>query len=94
VRLTGYPDGADDPLTCLGTMTRRADGQLRVACTGYAPGTSGTPWLTDFDRDAHAWTVVGVIGGYQLGGDTDDVSYSPYFGADVQHLYQQALQAS
>jgi hypothetical protein len=35
-----------------------------------------------------------VIGGYQLGGDTDDVSYSPYFGADVQHLYQQALQAS
>jgi len=94
VRLTGYPDGADDPLTCLGTMTRRADGQLRVACTGYAPGTSGTPWLTDFDRDAQTWTVVGVIGGYQLGGDTDDVSYSPYFGADVQHLYQQALQAA
>ena len=94
VRLTGYPDGADDPLTCLGTMTRRADGQLRVTCTGYTAGTSGTPWLTDFDRDSHAWTVVGVIGGFQEGGDTDDVSYSPYFGADVQHLYQQALQAA
>jgi V8-like Glu-specific endopeptidase len=94
VRLIGYPDGADDPLSCLGTMTRRGDGQLRVACTGYAPGTSGTPWLTDFDRDSHTWTVVGVIGGYQEGGDTDDVSYSPYFGTDVQHLYQQALQAT
>ena len=35
-----------------------------------------------------------MIGGYQLGGDTDDVSYSPYFGADVQHLYRQALQTT
>ena len=92
VRLTGYPDGADDPLTCLGTMTRRADGQLRVACTGYAAGTSGTPWLTDFDPGTHTWAVVGVIGGFQQGGDTDDVSYSPYFGPDVRHLYQQAVQ--
>jgi hypothetical protein len=91
VRLTGYPDGADDPLTCHGTMSRRADGQLRVACTGYAPGTSGTPWLTDFDPATHTWAVVGVIGGYQEGGDTDDVSYSPYFGPAVQHLYAQAL---
>jgi V8-like Glu-specific endopeptidase len=94
VRLTGYPDGADDPLTCLGTMSRRADGQLRVACTGYAPGTSGTPWLTDYAPDTHTWTVVGVIGGFQQGGDTDDVSYSPYFGPDVQHLYQQAVQGA
>ena len=94
VRLTGYPDGADDPLTCLGTMTRRDDGQLRVECTGYAPGTSGTPWLTDFDPVTRTWAVVGVIGGYQQGGDTDDVSYSPYFGADVQHLYQQAVQGA
>ena len=95
VRLTGYPDGADDPLTCLGTMTQRDDGQLRVECTGYAPGTSGTPWLTDFDPvSPRTWAVVGVIGGYQLGGDTDDVSYSPYFGPDVQHLYQQAVQGA
>jgi hypothetical protein len=94
VRLTGYPDGDDDPLTCLGTMTQRADGQLRVACTGYASGTSGTPWLTDFDPDTDTWAVVGVIGGYQQGGDTDDVSYSPYFGVDVQYLYQQAVQAA
>jgi V8-like Glu-specific endopeptidase len=94
VRLTGYPDGDDDPLTYLGTMTQRADGQLRVACTGYASGTSGTPWLTDFDPDTDTWAVVGVIGGYQQGGDTDDVSYSPYFGVDVQYLYQQAVQAA
>jgi hypothetical protein len=38
--------------------------------------------------------VVGVIGGYQQGGDSDDVSYSPYFGPDVQQLYQQAVQGA
>jgi V8-like Glu-specific endopeptidase len=94
VRLTGYPDGSDDPLTCLGTMTQRDDGQLRVECTGYKPGTSGTPWLTDFDPATRTWAVVGVIGGYEQGGDTDDVSYSPYFGPDVQRLYQQAVQGA
>ena len=35
-----------------------------------------------------------MIGGFQQGGDTDDVSYSPYFGPDVQHLYQQAVQGA
>ena len=92
MRLTGYPDGADDPITCLGDDPG-ADGQLRVACTGYGAGTSGTPWPPTTTADTGTGTVVGVIGGYQLGGDTDDVSYSPYFGADVQPLYERALQA-
>lgn len=91
VRLTGYPSGADDPVTCLGTIGRRSDGQLRVACTGYRAGTSGSPWLTDFDPASRTWAVVGVIGGDELGGDSDDVSYSPYFGTDVRKLYEQAV---
>jgi V8-like Glu-specific endopeptidase len=94
VRLTGYPDGADDPLTCLGTMSQREDGQLQIGCTGYAAGTSGSPWLTDVDPVTGTGAVVGVIGGYQGGGDTDDVSYSPYFGGDVLRLYQQAVQSA
>jgi V8-like Glu-specific endopeptidase len=91
VRLVGYPDDADDPLTCLGTMSRRDDGQLRVGCTGYTAGTSGSPWLADVDPATGTRAVVGVIGGFQEGGATADVSYSPYFGADVQRLYRQAV---
>jgi hypothetical protein len=34
--------------------------------------------------------IVGVIGGYQQGGSTDSVSYSPYLGSDIQHLYEEA----
>jgi V8-like Glu-specific endopeptidase len=91
VRLTGYPKGGGDAITCLGTPTRPAAGQLRIACTGYGDGTSGSPWLADFDAGTGTGTVVGVIGGYQLGGDTDDVSYSSYFGDDVRRLYQRAV---
>jgi V8-like Glu-specific endopeptidase len=91
VRLTGYPDGADDAITCLGTPTRPSAGQLRVACTGYTAGTSGSPWQAGADPGSA--TIVGVIGGYQQGGDTADVSYSSYFGADVRQLYQLAVAA-
>jgi len=35
-----------------------------------------------------------VIGGYQEGGATDDVSYSPYFGARIKALYERALAES
>jgi hypothetical protein len=37
---------------------------------------------------------VGVIGGYQQGGDTPSVSSSAYFGPGIQQLYQQAIAAS
>ena len=36
-------------------------------------------------------TIVGVIGGYQQGGDTPAVSYSSYLGDAVHELYQQAV---
>ena len=93
VRVTGYPKGADDPITCLGVLGVRSATQMRVACTGYGDGTSGSPWAVDYDRSTGIGTVIGVIGGYEFGGDTDDVSYSPYFGADVRALYDRAVRA-
>jgi hypothetical protein len=36
-------------------------------------------------------TIVGVIGGYQQGGDTPSVSYSPRLGRGIQQLYLQAI---
>lgn len=90
VRLTGYPNGAADAVTCLGTTSRPSPGQLRIACTGYPDGTSGSPWLAGWDPVSGTGTVVGVIGGYQQGGDTDDVSYSSYFGDAVRQLYLRA----
>jgi hypothetical protein len=54
--------------------------------------TSGGPLLTGAGPTGSGrGTVVGVIGGYQAGGATPDVSYSAYFGRDIAAVYRTAL---
>lgn len=88
IRITGYPSDLDAPITCVNRVSAFTAHQMRIACTAYSSGTSGSPWLT---RDG---AVVGVIGGFEEGGDTDDVSYSSYFDSEVETLYQQAVAAT
>jgi hypothetical protein len=90
VKVTGYPSSGDLPITCSNTSQEQSPTQLRIDCPDYTGGTSGSPWVTDFDPATTTGTVVGVIGGYQRGGDTPDTSYSSYFGEDVQALYDRA----
>ncbi|MET8852841.1 trypsin-like peptidase domain-containing protein [Amycolatopsis sp. NPDC004625] len=80
ITLTGYPDTSDSPVVCEGDTTQSDTYQQRVACPGFPDGTSGGPWVT-------GGAVVGVIGGFELGGDTPDVSYSAYFDDDIAKLY-------
>jgi len=91
VRVTGYPASADAPITCVNWTSRQSASQLRFECGGFTGGTSGSPWVTHFDPRTHSGTIVGVIGGYQEGGDTAAISYSSYLGAGVQRLYQEAI---
>jgi len=91
VRVTGYPSSADAPITCSNWTSRQSATQLRFECGGFTGGTSGSPWVTHFDRRTRTGTIIGVIGGYQEGGDTDAVSYSPYLGPAIQRLYEQAI---
>ncbi len=91
VRVTGYPSGADAPITCANWTSRQSDTQLEFDCDGYTSGTSGSPWVTRYDPQTRTGTIVGVIGGYQQGGDTPSVSYSAYFSSGIYQLYQQAI---
>ncbi|MFD5466273.1 trypsin-like serine peptidase [Kitasatospora sp. NPDC127059] len=90
VRVTGYPGSSDVPITCSNTTSEQSATQLRIDCPDYTGGTSGSPWVTDFDPATRTGTVVGVIGGYQEGGNSPDTSYSSYFGDRVQALYDRA----
>ncbi|WP_329563996.1 trypsin-like serine peptidase [Kitasatospora sp. NBC_01266] len=90
VKMTGYPSSADVPITCMNTTSEQSPTQLRIDCPDYTGGTSGSPWVTDLDQRTRTGTVIGVIGGYQQGGDTPDTSYSSYFGDAVQALYNRA----
>ncbi|MGW2636966.1 trypsin-like serine peptidase [Streptomyces sp. NPDC001348] len=83
VRLIGYPNTDRQPLTCTNSTTRftPTDGTpgsyLRIACADYRSGTSGGPFLANFDPHTGTGDVVGSIGGWKTGGPTADISYSP-----------------
>lgn len=93
VRVTGYPNNDDGPITCHNHTNPLSPTQRRFACGGYAPGTSGSPWISDDAGDGRG-ALVGVIGGYEQGGSEDNVSYSAFFGSDVRQLYDEALAQS
>jgi V8-like Glu-specific endopeptidase len=87
VRVIGYPDAQNQPVICQNSTSMRSPTQTRFDCDGYTNGTSGSPFLTG----AGDQTVVGVIGGYQQGGDSPDVSYAAVFGQNMHALYDSSI---
>jgi V8-like Glu-specific endopeptidase len=91
VQVTGYPDGLDQPVTCRNRASAFSSTQMQFDCDGYTDGTSGSPFLTRGDTATGESTVIGVIGGYQKGGGSPDVSYAATFGENAQALYSIAV---
>jgi V8-like Glu-specific endopeptidase len=78
------PDG-NEPIVCHALASEETDDAqpwARFDCPNYQDGTSGGPWITDDG------SVVGVIGGYQQGGDTPDTSYSALFDSGTLAFYR------
>jgi V8-like Glu-specific endopeptidase len=75
---------------CSGEPTAEPDRDtdaLRLACD-MGSGSSGGPWLQDFDHTTGAGTQVAVTSfGYA---DDKKGIYGPYFGAEALAVYQQA----
>ncbi|MDG4864302.1 serine protease [Streptomyces sp. T-3] len=84
VTVTGYPSSEDAPLTCTNTATKRSSTQQRIDCPDFGTGTSGSPWIAQDGK------LVGILGGYQYGGDEDDVSYSIVLDELTADLYKKA----
>jgi hypothetical protein len=91
VQVIGYPDGRERPVTC--TARTRAFGtrQMEFDCGGYTDGTSGGPFLSQVDPSTGQGQVLGIIGGYEQGGNTPQVSYSAVLGSNAAALYKQAV---
>jgi V8-like Glu-specific endopeptidase len=87
-QVIGYPDGLTGPVQATVAATwYKPEQQLTFSCNGFPNGTSGSPWIIN---DGAAF---GLIGGFEAGGNSPAVSYSPYFGASLQALYATASQA-
>lgn len=94
VQVIGYPDGSDQPITCIAPASGfDGDSQFVFDCDNYTNGTSGGPFLANVSLATGDGSVIGLIGGYEQGGDSPDVSYSPRFSAAVQSLYLTAVSA-
>jgi len=91
VQVIGYPNATNQPVTCQNRLRQPMAGQLEFDCDGYTNGTSGGPFLSEVDQATGQGLVIGVIGGYQQGGDTPQVSYSAVLGANATALYKQAV---
>jgi V8-like Glu-specific endopeptidase len=94
VRVSGYPDGLNAPITCSNPVSMFSATQLQFDCGGYTDGTSGSPLLTSIDPATGLGDVIGVIGGYEQGGDTPSVSYAATFTGDLSNLFQKAIASS
>jgi V8-like Glu-specific endopeptidase len=94
VRVAGYPDDLDTLITCENLALNFSPTQLRFDCGGFTDGTSGSPLIARTGPFGNVATVIGVIGGYQQGGDTPSVSYAAKFSTQMAALYQTALTAA
>ncbi|MHA6761464.1 trypsin-like serine peptidase [Streptacidiphilus sp. PAMC 29251] len=96
VGVTGYPKvgpaPADRPVTCW-APTKRLSGynQMVYLCNGFYGGTSGSPWLIDWQAKTNTGKVIGLIGGVGGGGPNDWTSYSPIFDRSTVALYSYAV---
>jgi V8-like Glu-specific endopeptidase len=94
VQVIGYPEGAEEPITCTAPASPfHGASQFVFDCDNYTNGTSGGPFLTHVSPATGDGWVIGVIGGYEQGGDSPDISYSPRFAGAVQSLYVAAVSA-
>lgn len=90
VTMAGYVAGRDDdPVICSGSVYLTAAFPT-IDCPGYADGTSGSPWLANYDSSQGAGVITGVIGGLNQGGCTDATSYTAPFDASSDTLLARA----
>ncbi|GAA4615278.1 hypothetical protein GCM10023195_67240 [Actinoallomurus liliacearum] len=97
VHVVGYPASGtssnDRAVQCDTTAIHRFKYQLAFDCDGFTGGTSGSPWLWKYDPVKRQGKVIGVLGGYHLGGDSSRRSYSSLLDKDIAGLRDQAERA-
>jgi V8-like Glu-specific endopeptidase len=90
IEVIAYNDAASRPVECSTKSFEFDTGQLEFYCRDFMNGSSGAPWIVRYVPGNGTGLVIGVIGGFELGGDFPWASYSPYFGSSALALYRQA----
>ena len=94
IYLIGYNDADSKPIGCSSRSTEFDSTQMQSYCNDYRNGTSGGPWILDFNRLTGTGIVFGDIGGYEQGGSHPYLSYSPYYSSSILLLFRQVQRRS
>ncbi|KAF9374177.1 hypothetical protein CPB97_000082 [Podila verticillata] len=90
IEVVGYNDGEQRPRQCSTTTFQVQSGQQGFKCGPFSGGTSGSPWITNYNSATQRGEVIGNIGGLHTGGCSASASNSPaYYGA-IQTAYTRA----
>jgi V8-like Glu-specific endopeptidase len=90
VYVIGYNNTDSQPIGCATKSFEFEPAQMEFYCNNFWDGTSGGPWITDFNPRTGTGTVIGDIGGYDQGGDYPWASYSDYYAQPIVRLYAEA----
>jgi V8-like Glu-specific endopeptidase len=91
--VSGYRADEESPVDC-DAQIYLSGGWPTFDCDGFADGTSGSPWIVDFNPATGTGLVAGIIGGPEQGGSTEGTSYSPTFDDAVLDLARRAMAGS
>jgi V8-like Glu-specific endopeptidase len=90
IHVIGYNNTDDQPELCDTTSSEFEPTQIQFYCNNYWDGTSGGPWIVNYNPRTGTGIVIGDIGGYEQGGDYPYLSYSVYYSWSILALYNQA----
>jgi V8-like Glu-specific endopeptidase len=93
IEVIGYNNTQDTPIGCATHSFEFRPTQMKFFCRAFWDGTSGGPWIANYNPHSGAGTVIGVIGGYEQGGDFPWASFSVYFGQPTLRLFLRAERA-
>jgi V8-like Glu-specific endopeptidase len=93
IEVIGYNNTQNVPIRCATKSFAYQSGQttyLKFFCNAFWDGTSGGPWIVNYNAGNGTGMVIGVIGGYEQGGNYPWASYTAYFGFPTLQLFLQA----
>lgn len=90
VEIVGYAYGEQRARHCSATTYQAKAGQMGIECGPLQSGTSGAPWIANYDPKTRRGNVIGDIGGWHTGGCDDYETFSCRFSKATLDLYNRA----
>ncbi|KAG5935646.1 hypothetical protein E4U53_000391 [Claviceps sorghi] len=91
VEIVGYAFGEQRARHCSATTYEAKAGQMGIECGPLQSGTSGAPWIANYNPQTKRGDVIGDIGGWHTGGCDDYETFSCRFSKATLDLYNRAV---